>query len=69
VNGFINQEGELTNIRNIKAPVRLSFSPYISNNTSHYPYNISGLNNLNSKLNGGMDVKYGLNNAFTLPMT
>ncbi|HEY0055178.1 MAG TPA: DUF5916 domain-containing protein [Pedobacter sp.] len=67
--GFINQEGELTNIENIKAPVRLSFSPYISNNTSHYPYNVSDINNLNSKFNGGMDVKYGLNNAFTLDMT
>jgi hypothetical protein len=69
VSGFINQEGELNNLQNIKAPVRLSFSPYISNNTSHYPYNITGLNNLSSKMNGGMDVKYGLNDAFTLDMT
>jgi hypothetical protein len=67
--GFINQEGELTNIENVKAPVRLSFSPYVSNNTTHYPYNVADINNLNSKFNGGMDVKYGLNNAFTLDMT
>lgn len=69
VNGFINQAGELTNIGNIKAPVRLSFSPYISNNTSYYQYNQADLKNLNSKINGGLDVKYGINDAFTLDMT
>lgn len=69
INGFINQEGELTNIENIEAPVRLSFSPYISNNTDYYPYNKAGVNNLNTKMNGGMDVKYGINDAFTLDMT
>ncbi|HWJ30637.1 MAG TPA: carbohydrate binding family 9 domain-containing protein, partial [Flavisolibacter sp.] len=30
VNGFINQEGSWTNIERINAPIRLSFSPYLS---------------------------------------
>ncbi len=61
VNGFINQGGELTNIANIKAPLRLSLSPYLSNYVNHYPYNKPDVKNLTSSFNGGMDVKYGIN--------
>ena len=69
VNGFINQEGEWTGIEKIDAPVRLSFSPYFSTYLNHYPYNTSGIKNWSSSVNGGMDVKYGINDAFTLDMT
>ena len=69
VNGFINQEGEWAGIEKIEAPVRLSFSPYFSTYLNHYPYNTSGVKNWTSSLNGGMDVKYGINDAFTLDMT
>ncbi len=68
-NGFINQSGELEGIKNIKAPIRLSFSPYISSYVNNYPYNEPGLKNTNGSFNGGMDIKYGINQSFTLDMT
>lgn len=69
VNGFINQEGIWTGVKNIKPPLRLSFSPYISAYVNHYPANIPGVKNTTTRFNGGMDVKYGINNSFTLDMT
>ena len=69
VNGFINQEGELENLQNIKAPLRLSFSPYVSSYVNHYPSQGQGISNTTSSFNGGMDVKYGINQSFTLDMT
>ncbi|MDB5121372.1 MAG: hypothetical protein JWN56_2590 [Sphingobacteriales bacterium] len=69
VSGFINQEGQLIGIEKIIAPVRLSFSPYISSYVSHYPTNQPGVKDLTSSFNGGMDVKYGINQSFTLDMT
>jgi hypothetical protein len=69
VSGFINQEGIWTGIKDIKPPLRLSFSPYISAYVNHYPANLPGVKNTTSRFNGGMDVKYGINNSFTLDMT
>ncbi|RYD80800.1 MAG: hypothetical protein EOP55_01190 [Sphingobacteriales bacterium] len=69
VNGFINQEGLFMGIKDIKPPLRLSFSPYISAYVNHYPANIPGVKNTTARFNGGMDVKYGINNSFTLDMT
>ncbi|NJE06863.1 hypothetical protein E3E36_12115, partial [Thermococcus sp. M36] len=63
------QEGFLNSIENIKPPVRLSFSPYVSTYANHYPYNNSIQNNWSNSVNGGMDVKYGINQSFTLDMT
>jgi hypothetical protein len=69
VNGFLTQEGMLTGLTNIKPPLRLQFSPYFSTYANHYPYNQPGLKNWNTPVNGGMDVKFGLNQAFTVDMT
>jgi len=69
VNGFINQAGTLEGLEKIEAPLRLSFSPYVSAYVNHYPNNIPGVKNTTSSFNGGMDVKYGINNSFTLDMT
>ena len=66
---FLAQEGILKNIDNIKPPVRLSFSPYLSLNANHYSYNNPNQKNFKSTINGGVDVKYGINQAFTLDMT
>lgn len=68
-NGFINQEGELVGIEKVKAPVRLSISPYLSNYVNHYPINQPGAKNTTNSVNGGMDIKYGINESFTLDMT
>ncbi|HRH65598.1 MAG TPA: DUF5916 domain-containing protein [Bacteroidia bacterium] len=69
VNGFMTQWGEMSEIKNIKPPVRLSLSPYISAYIDHYPYNTPGLKNTNTNINGGMDLKYGISQSFTLDMT
>ena len=69
VNGFINQEGLWMGVKDIKPPLRLSFSPYLSAYVNHYPANIPGIKNTTARFNGGMDVKYGINNSFTLDMT
>ena len=69
INGLFNQAGTWSNIQNIKPPIRLSFSPYLSTYFNHYPYNSADKKNWNSTINGGMDVKYGINQSFTLDMT
>ncbi len=66
---FFAQFGLWTNISDIKLPIRLSFSPYFSTDVSHYPYNDPNIPNTSTKYNGGMDVKYGINQAFTMDMT
>ncbi len=69
ISGFINQEGELSGIKGIKSPIRLSFSPYISTTANNYPHNIIGKKNTTGSFNGGMDIKYGISQSFTLDMT
>ena len=69
VNGFLNQWGVLEGIENIKSPLRLSLTPYVSGYVQHYPSNNAGKSNASYSFNGGMDIKYGLNESFTLDMT
>lgn len=66
---FLAQFGLWTGIKDIKPPLRLSFSPYLSTYANHFPYNQNGVKNTTTSINGGMDVKYGINQAFTLDMT
>jgi hypothetical protein len=69
VNGFVNQEGQWTGIEQIKAPLRLSLSPYLgvyaTNNSKPDP----GKKAWNTSVTGGMDVKWGVSESFTLDMT
>lgn len=69
VNGFLTQEGLWTGISNIKPPLRLQFSPYFSTYVNHFPTHQPGEKSWTSSVNGGMDVKYGINQAFTLDAT
>ncbi len=66
INGFLTQEGIWKGVSHIKPPLRLQFSPYFSVYANHYPYNLPDEKNWTSQVNGGMDVKYGINQAFTL---
>ncbi|HJP63886.1 MAG TPA: DUF5916 domain-containing protein [Mucilaginibacter sp.] len=68
-NGLMNQEGVLDSIKKVTPPVRLAFYPYFSTYVNHYPYNTPGIKNTSTSFNGGMDVKYGINESFTLDMT
>ena len=69
VDGFVNQWGELTGLRDIKPPLRLSLTPYVSSYVNHYPYNEQGKRNTSTSFNGGADVKWGINESFTLDAT
>jgi Domain of unknown function (DUF5916) len=69
VNGFLTQEGTFTGLEGIKPPVRLQFSPYFSSYLNHDGTAPAGVKKTTATINGGMDVKYGINQAFTLDMT
>ncbi len=57
------QAGRVDSISNIKSPVRLALLPYISGYASQYADAKS------QSINGGLDLKYGLSESFTLDMT
>ena len=69
ISAFVRQFGDLKGLKNIQPPVRLSLVPYVSSMFNHYPYNQDGVKNLTYTASGGMDVKYGVSEAFTLDMT
>ena len=70
VNGFLTQEGTLTGLENIKPPVRLQLSPYMSAYLNNDGTDAAkGKKRTTATINGGMDIKYGINQAFTLDMT
>ncbi|MGZ5210492.1 MAG: DUF5916 domain-containing protein, partial [Kaistella sp.] len=60
---FMLYDGVLNGIENINPPTRLSFLPYFST----YLNRFDGKTTAN--FNGGMDLKYGINDAFTLDLT
>ncbi|MFM2229970.1 MAG: hypothetical protein RL607_1228 [Bacteroidota bacterium] len=61
INTESNQAGILEGIENIKTPTRLFFIPY-----SSFYLNGNSYTKTSGELKGGMDVKYGINDAFTL---
>lgn len=60
---FTQYSGLITGIKNIKPPTRLSFSPYAF--ASYNNYN----GNSDTDYGVGMDLKYGINESFTLDAT
>jgi len=69
IGALVRQFGNLSGLKNIKPPVRLSFTPYVAGIVNHFPYDDKTIKDLTYNLSGGMDVKYGLSDAFTLDMT
>ena len=67
INGDINQWGTWTGLKNIRPPLRLSFQPYISGGFRVSPTSKGDVTEILKS--GGMDVKYGINESFTLDMT
>lgn len=65
IDGIVNQSGILTGLQNIKPPLRLSFEPYLSASLLKEP----DAKSWDFKFNGGMDLKYGISESFTLDMT
>jgi len=62
--GFVKQQGEMTGIKDVVPPVRLSVTPYLSAYVENYTEDHSWVRSFK----GGMDLKYGINESFTLDM-
>ena len=60
--------GTLLGIENIEPPVRLSATPYFMLQAEHYPDPLS-TKDISTSIGGGMDLKYGINESFTLDMS
>jgi Domain of unknown function (DUF5916)/Carbohydrate family 9 binding domain-like len=65
VDGIANQLGVLHGLENIEPPLRLSISPYATTIYSHDGYIGKG----KLSLAGGADLKYGINESYTLDMS
>jgi hypothetical protein len=65
VQNVFSQYGVLRGIKNIKPPLRLSFFPYLSGYLANKP----GSKSWSNSVRGGMDVKYGISDSYTLDMT
>lgn len=66
---LVKQFGHLEGLKNLKPPPRLSLTPYLAGLFNNYPYNQPGINNSTYSFSGGLDLKYGLSDGFTLDMT
>mgnify|MGYP006280969451 CR=1 FL=1 len=62
--GFLNQFGKLKGIKDIEPPLRLSLMPYLSSYADYYTKEDAW----EYSYKGGMDLKYGINESFTLDM-
>lgn len=67
--GKITQSGNLVGIENVDAPLRLSFIPYVSGYLENSYDEVLEKQTIKTRYAGGMDLKYGLNESFTLDMT
>ena len=70
VEGLLTQSGKLTGIRDIRPPLRLQAMPFVTAGvTNYFDKNARPRSEWANRIGGGMDVKYGINDAFTLDMT
>ena len=67
ISGELNQWGVWSGVNKIKPPLRLSFLPYLSGGFRVSPTAKGNVTEFFKS--GGMDVKYGINESFTLDMT
>ena len=61
---YLLESGSVKGIKDVSPPLRLALIPFVSSYTS-----FSRDSEVFSTYNGGMDVKYGVNEAFTLDVT
>lgn len=64
ISELFNFYGEVTGIRDVDPPVRLSFSPYLTGYVEKNP----DYPKWSWLARGGMDLKYGINDSYTLDM-
>ncbi|MFZ1453135.1 MAG: DUF5916 domain-containing protein, partial [Ferruginibacter sp.] len=67
ISGELNQWGVWTGLNNIVPPTRLSFLPYLSGGFRTSPTAKGSVTEF--LRSGGMDVKYGISESFTIDMT
>ena len=60
--------GKLIGIKDIEPPVRLSATPYFMLQAEHYA-NPQSTKDISTSVGGGMDLKYGINESFTLDVS
>ena len=65
IDNIAGQQGILDGIYNIDPPLRLALYPYVSG----YVQLNEGLKEPSYSLNGGLDLKYGIDESYTLDMT
>ena len=65
---FLIENGDVVGISGIQPPLRLALMPYISSYLDRIPKG-DGTFGWTRSFNGGMDIKYGVNEAFTLDVT
>lgn len=68
-NGIVSQFQPLTGITNIQPPLRLSLSPYATGYANFYTDKQNDISENNLDFKGGMDLKWGINESFTLDAT
>lgn len=61
--------GTLEGIKSVKAPLRLSFTPYLALYGQRFPKQDGPGSELSGSYAGGLDLKYGINESYTLDMT
>lgn len=66
---YLTDWGKLKGIKDVKPALRLSLTPFISLYGDHYPYNQEGKKNLSYSFSGGLDLKYGISESYTLDIT
>jgi hypothetical protein len=62
----VQQQGLLKGIERVKPPVRLSFTPYVAGYLNHSFDGVTGKHSLTPNFSAGADMKYGINESFTL---
>ena len=69
--GFLRQAGHLEGVKHVKAPLRLSATPFVSGTLIHEqdPTTTPAGSSWSRAFSAGMDIRYGINDAFTLDMT
>ncbi len=68
-NGIVSQFQPLTGVSAIEPPLRLSLSPYATLYTNFYNDKLNNISNSSLDFKGGMDLKWGINESFTLDAT
>ncbi|HCB63533.1 MAG: hypothetical protein A2W93_07420 [Bacteroidetes bacterium GWF2_43_63] len=61
--------GTLSGIQGIDPPVRLSLNPYVSASVSHFPHHDEHVDDYSRNFGGGLDLKAGLSESYTIDMT